>query len=118
MQSQYTDAEYTFKKLLQRDPQNGAVRSLLADTYLQEKKFPEALEMYRQMVQATPSDARLWNNYGAALNGAGQQAQAAAALENSVRLDPGFMTAWTNLGNLYQQMGDRTKAAAAFANAR
>ena len=85
---------------------------------MQEKKFPEALAIYKEMTQATPDDARLWNNYGAALSGAGQQSQAAAALENSVRLDPGFKQAWTNLGNLYQQMGDRTKAAAAFANAR
>jgi cytochrome c-type biogenesis protein CcmH/NrfG len=50
--------------------------------------------------------------------GAGQPAQAIAALETSVRLDPGFKLAWNSLGNAYQSIGDESRAAAAFANAR
>jgi len=114
----YVQAEEALKKVLSRDPQDAAVRALLADTYLQAKRFPEAAAMYKEMVTASPNDSRVWNNYGAALNGAGQQAQAAAALETAVRLDPTFKQAWSNLGNLYQSMGDSAKASAAFANAR
>jgi Flp pilus assembly protein TadD len=118
MMGKYADAEVAFRKVLARSPDDAGVRSLLADTYLQEKKFEEAVTLYKDMVVATPSDSRLWNNYGAALNGAGQPAQAAAALENAVRLDPSFKQAWTNLGNLYQSQGDTARASAAFANAR
>ena len=70
------------------------------------------------MVVDAPKDARVWNNYGAALAAAGQHAQAVAALETSVRLDPSFKQAWTNLGNVYQSMGDSARATAAFTNAR
>jgi Flp pilus assembly protein TadD len=111
-------AEEAFRKVIARRPDDKEVQALLADTYLQERKFPEALSLYKEMTVTMPDDARVWNNYGAALNGIGQGEQAAAALENAVRLDPGFKQAWTNLGNLYQSRGEKAKADAAFARAR
>jgi len=106
------------QKVYARDPDNAPARSLLADAYLQSERWTEAAGMYKQMVVVAPKDARLWNNYGAALNASGQQMQAVAAMETAVSLDPAFKQAWTNLGNLYQSMGDTERASAAFANAR
>jgi tetratricopeptide (TPR) repeat protein len=111
----YKLAVEPLQKVFARDPDNAQARSLLADAYLQSQRWTEASAMYKQMVTVTPDDARLWNNYGAALNASGQQAQAVAALETAVRLDPGFKQAWTNLGQLYQSMGDATRASAALA---
>jgi cytochrome c-type biogenesis protein CcmH/NrfG len=105
-------------KVLQQDPTQDGARALLADTYLQAQRWTEAAAIYKQLVAATPTNSRVWNNYGAALNGMGQPAQAAAALETAVRLDPGFKQAWMNLGQTYQELGDGSKAAAAFANAK
>ena len=114
----YRQAAEPLQKVVAREPANKQARSLLADAYLQSERSADAAALYKQMVNEAPRDARLWNNYGAALNAAGQQEQALAAMETAVRMDPGFKQAWTNLGNLYQSRGDTARATAAFANAR
>ena len=105
-------------KALALDPSDEAMRSLLADVYLQGGRHLEAVGLYKQIVASKPNDARVWNNYGSALMGAGQTTQAIAALETAVRLDPGFKLAWNSLGNAYTSIGDPARASAAFANAR
>ena len=111
-------AEELLRRILARDPANLAAGAQLADMYQPAERFSEAAELYKRMVASNQGDSRLWNNYGAALFGAGQQAQAQAALEMAVRLDPNFKDAWRNLGTLYQSTGDTARASAAFANAR
>jgi tetratricopeptide (TPR) repeat protein len=106
------------QKVLAREPGHAGAQALLAEAYLQAQRFAEAAALYAKLVAVSADDARLWNNYGAALNASGQQAQAVAALETAVRLDPSFKQAWTNLGNVYQSRGDTARASAAFANAR
>jgi tetratricopeptide (TPR) repeat protein len=115
---QHAQAVESLQTVVARDPANQQARLLLADNYLQSERWTDASALYKQMVADSPSDARLWNNYGAALNASGQPAQAVAALETAVRLDPSFKQAWTNLGNVYQSTGDSARASAAFANAR
>ena len=117
-QSNFAQAEAVLKQLLARDPGSPATRMLLADTYMQSRRYDEAVAIYKAMTSESPNEARVWNNYGAALNATGQPAQAIAAVENAVRIDPGFKQAWANLGNLYQATGDSAKASAAFARAR
>jgi tetratricopeptide (TPR) repeat protein len=114
----YNAAADALNRVIARDPAHSGARLLLADTYLQSKRFQEAAGIYRGLVAQEPANARMWNNYGTALNGIGQSAQAVAALETAVKLDPAFKQAWANLGNTYQAMGDSVRAAAAFANAR
>ena len=115
---QNPEAIETLRKLRARDPGNAEARKLLADTHLQANDFAAAAGIYKEIVAATPNDARVWNNYGVALHGSGENEQARAALETAVRLDPDFKQAWGNLGNLYQSVGENAKASAAFANSR
>jgi tetratricopeptide (TPR) repeat protein len=117
-QGSYVQAEEVLKRILGRHPDSAEARALLADNYLQAQRYDEAVLFYKQAVTATPNDARMWNNYGTALNGAGQKDQAAVALETAVKIDPTLKQAWNNLGNVYRSLGDEPRAAAAFANAR
>jgi tetratricopeptide (TPR) repeat protein len=114
---QHDAAAEALTKVLQHDPTQEGARNLLADTFLQAQRWPEAAAIYKQLVVQKPDNSRIWNNYGAALVGLGEKEQAVAALETAVRLDPSFKQAWQNLGTLYQQTGDQAKASAAFANA-
>jgi tetratricopeptide (TPR) repeat protein len=49
---------------------------------------------------------------------AGQNAEAIAALEQAVKLDPDFTDAWGKLAILYQKAGNSAKATAAFKRAK
>jgi thioredoxin-like negative regulator of GroEL len=49
---------------------------------------------------------------------AGQNAEAVAALEETVKLDPDFTDAWGKLAILYQKTGDSAKATDAFKKAK
>ena len=49
---------------------------------------------------------------------AGQNAEAIAALEQAVKLDPDFTDAWGKLAILYQKTGNSAKATAAFKHAK
>lgn len=49
---------------------------------------------------------------------AGQNAEAIAALEQTVKLDPDFTDAWGKLAILYQKNGDTAKATDAFKRAK
>lgn len=114
----YDAAADALNRVLTRDRGNAAARVTLADVYAQSKRWSDAVALYQEMVQADSQNARLWNNYGAALTETGQHAQAIAALETAVKLDPKFKEAWINLGNTYQRTGDSARAAAAFASAK
>jgi tetratricopeptide (TPR) repeat protein len=114
----HQQAAEALSKVLQRDPTQEGARMLLADTYLQSLRWSEAAAIYKQIVATQPENSRVWNNYGAALAGMGEQQQAQAALETAVRLDPTFKQAWANLGNLYNQMGDSARAQAALSRSK
>lgn len=45
---------------------------------------------------------------------AGNDAEAIAAFEEAVKLDPTFVEAWQNLATLYEKVGDKEKALEAF----
>ena len=49
---------------------------------------------------------------------AGQTAEAVAALEHAVKLDPDFTDAWGKLAILYQKSGESSKATEAFKRAK
>lgn len=49
---------------------------------------------------------------------AGQNAEAIAAFEQTVKLDPDFTDAWGKLAILYQKTGDNAKATNAFKKAK
>jgi tetratricopeptide (TPR) repeat protein len=116
-QYKYESAAQSYEKVLAIDPAH-AVKRQLADTWLQANRPDRAAQLYKDVVATTTNDARLWNNYGAALTATGQPTQAAAALETAVRLDPTMKQAWANLGKVYEAMGDQARASAAFANSR
>lgn len=115
----YAKSADAYNQLLLLEPGNANAKGELADVYLGAERWQEAADLYKALVAGErANDARLWNNYGMALGRTGQDAQAVAALETAVRLDPAFKQAWSNLAEVYEAAGDATRAAAARANAR
>jgi Flp pilus assembly protein TadD len=78
----------------------------------------EAVDVYRQAVQAQPSDAGAQQRLGRALfHLAGRPELALAPLEEAVRLRPDLAAAHSELGAVLAALGRHDEAVAAFAEA-
>ncbi|MBW7904922.1 MAG: tetratricopeptide repeat protein [Phycisphaerae bacterium] len=90
------------------NPDYEFARRRLAQSYNDERRFEEALPVWRQVIAARPADdpnsAQDHSNYGAALSELGRTAEAIAAFERAIALDPNFAPAHFNLGfTLYRR---------------
>jgi len=57
---------------------------------MDEGRFPEAVEIYRDLLKNDASNAGLVMNLGLALDGAGKPREAIAQFERVLKLDPDF----------------------------
>ena len=73
--------------------------------------MPEAIAAYRKAVELEPGNDNLWGTLGGLYMEAGNNAEAARALDRSVAIEPSY-SALTNLGLLKYQDGDYAAAAA------
>ena len=62
--------------------------------------YSSETRLWSATVRASPANARAWNNYGHALQQAGNRAEARAALERALALDPSHRKARGNLDAL------------------
>ena len=69
-----------------------------------------AIETQRHLAAERPQDPGVWNDLGNLLLVAGQIAEAEAAYQRAVQLDPKKVSALFNLGLLDQQRGDEEEA--------
>jgi len=69
------------------------------------EQFEEAVQLYRQIVNALPDDFDSWNNLGNALTGSGAFDDAVAALERAVELNPGAAPTRINLAGSLRDAG-------------
>lgn len=89
----------------------------LAWQHHQAGDLARAETLYRQALQAAPHHAESWGLLGAVLLGLGQPLEAAAALEQSCRLDPDRAATHDNLGIALAQQGRLGEAARCFEQA-
>lgn len=66
--------------------------ALLSDARaaLDQRRFPEAMELYRRLAQNNPRDGDLWMGYAAAAQGAGKTSEMIAGAEEVIELGTGF----------------------------
>ncbi|MDX1919243.1 MAG: tetratricopeptide repeat protein [Candidatus Caenarcaniphilales bacterium] len=97
----YDQASAIIEDVLSKDPDNINLKTQLADIRLWQKKYPEAVALYREALALTPSLAQnkdLLFNYGASLMGIKDWVNAEVVWNNYVKLNSQSREAWFNLG--------------------
>jgi len=97
---------------VQANPQSAdlAARSRDATRAMENGRFDEAVQIYRDLVKALPSDAGLLMNLGMALAMGGHEAEALAPLDRALALKPDLVPARLFLGSSYLALGQPEKA--------
>lgn len=86
--------------LLAIDPNNGGYQNLKAAILTRIGDYPEAIEIFAQVLQQFPRQARIWMSYGHALKTAGRQQEAIEAYRTSIRHAPELGEVYWSLANL------------------
>lgn len=107
----------SFKRALQRNPDDGSVLYNLALALEDTDRMGEACDIYAEAVDASPEAADIRTNYGIALLNAGAVAGAVEQLARAAALTPDDPAAHYNLGCAYQKAGDLYEAVASFRQA-
>src|ERR1051325_3364 len=89
-----------------------AEKSRLARQAVLEKRYGDAIALYRELVKAMPDNPGLRLNLAIALDKAGQPSAAIPEIERVTRAEPSSATAWLLLGLAYQQLHQPGKALA------
>jgi Flp pilus assembly protein TadD len=103
-------------KLYQQQLETNQKRALAASKMAQgDKEFAtgdaqKAVADFREALSATPDDAQLLYKLALALDKTGDTATETQALENAVKIDPGFALAHNQLGYLASRSGDSASA--------
>jgi tetratricopeptide (TPR) repeat protein len=84
----------------------------LAARHFEAGRFADAVEAYRRLVGATPSDAGLHASLAGALGALGRDDEALAEAETAVRLGPLEPEGYMNRALLFERRGDRERALA------
>lgn len=86
--------------LLAVEPHNGGYQNLKAAILTRIGDYPEAIEIFAQVLQQFPRQARIWMSYGHALKTAGRQDEAIEAYRTSIRHAPELGEVYWSLANL------------------
>ncbi|NEX23217.1 tetratricopeptide repeat protein [Thiorhodococcus mannitoliphagus] len=89
-----------------------------ADALFVERRFPEAVRVYRRILELNPEDAEAYNDLGLSLHYAGDTKAAIAQLKIAVSKASDLQRPWLTLGFLSLQAGKETQAKAALERAR
>lgn len=116
-QNRYQDAETALQAAATLTPNNDIVHRNLAGLFVTEGKYQQARDAALRALRLKPS-ARTQSLLGLTYYFQRQFAEAAAALEAAVEMDPAYATGWGNLGSVYRWApGGEGKARAALGRA-
>lgn len=110
----FTEASPQLERLLPHRPRSPGLRRLLAHSYRQGKRYPDAVLLYRQLLLQDPQDLSLLKALVACMEAAGSRAAALALLEKAVKVFPKEASLLLHLGGLYQRQQDPEKAARSY----
>ena len=99
-------AEKLLLKFLAAEPGHVEGTNNLACVLRDEKRYDEAIDLLRNLIQIEPTEPTLWNTLGTVLSDRGQLAQSLTFYEEALRLDPAFAKARYNRANVRQPLGD------------
>ena len=93
-----------FKRAVRIDPLNPQALERLAAAYFHERRYEEALALYRTLEQISPDSARSHSNVGATLYHLGRPEEARQSIERALALDPDLKVARTILAILRKHL--------------
>lgn len=103
-------AGQAYEAALRRDPTRADAHNNLACLAVETKQLARALDHATRAVEAAPSSAAAHYNRGLALLGLGRPAEAAQALDEATRLQPGLTLAWANAARAWHEVDDLARA--------
>ena len=89
-----------------------------ADELYEQRRYAEAIDLYRRVLALSPGDADALNDLGLALQYSGDTQGAIRTLEEGTRVAPEFPRLWLTLGFVKARAGDKPGAEAALAKAQ
>ena len=99
-------AEKLLLKFLSAEPGHVEGSNNLACVLRDQKRYSDAIELLRGMIQVEPSAPTLWNTLGTVLSDQGDMRGSMTFFEEALRLDPAFAKARYNRANARQPLGD------------
>ena len=126
---QYDEAIAQFTKASELDPNQGAIWSNLAETYIalgdtktdaaeKQATYEKGFDAYKKAIAINPTDGALHNNYGLALVKVKKIDEAQAELQQAATLDPGTAAKYYyNMGAVLTNINQPEAAGAAFKKA-
>jgi tetratricopeptide (TPR) repeat protein len=102
------------ESVVQRDP---VLLAQLGDERLRAGRYPEAIGVYRRVLQLKPDDVDTFNDLGLALYYSGDSAQALTVLQQGTQVNPAFQRIWLTLGFVRMKSGDAAGSATALQRA-
>jgi arylsulfatase A-like enzyme/tetratricopeptide (TPR) repeat protein len=106
-----TEAETTWRRVIQDHPDFGRAWLNLASLSIQRKNWAEVEKFARVAVEREPLSAAAWNNLAIGLEELGQTAEAEAAYRKASEVDPRDYRALFNLGILLRKNARYDEAA-------
>jgi tetratricopeptide (TPR) repeat protein len=97
---------------------NPALIGERADRLLAERRYLEAIPLYRRVLELTPDDVETYNDLGLALHYAGDSSGALEVLRAGAAGAPDFQRIWLTLGFVSLQVQDSAAARVALTRAR
>jgi tetratricopeptide (TPR) repeat protein len=83
---------------LRMDPNQADANRILADLYIAQGKFDDALRHYLAAVESMPDDAEVLNNLGSIYKNKQEYSKAKSYYERAIKISPTLISAQENLG--------------------
>ncbi len=99
------DKVEVFLKVQPRDPQGRFLKGLI---YTEQKRVPEAIQMFTGLTEDYPELPEPYNNLAVLYASQGNYDKARSALELAIHTHPSYATAYENLGDVYAQLASRS----------
>lgn len=103
------------REQLERDP---ALMAREADRLFVARRYPEAIALYRRLLELDPTDSDASNDLGLALHYSGDTDAALSILQAGAEAAPTFQRIWLSLGFIAAQAGNGEQARTALTRAR
>ena len=112
-QKKFADAEGEYKAALDLNPNSDALTGLV-NLYMQGRKFPQAAELLRKLVEMHPDQAAVHTELGRVLAAESKTDDAIAELQTAAKLAPNDLSVQRDLADLYTLAGKHDQAEAAY----
>ena len=92
------------------DTKDPEALSVLGDKYFETKRYAQAIELYKKVLELKPDDADTYNDLGLAYQYTGKSDLAIDTLKKGAEVTPSLQRIWLSLGFVYMSSGNTEEA--------